>query len=472
MVLSVVLPLTAASDYEYQTSDDGRNITLSSEDYSLITGGGCSSNHCRTIVYLEYYRIPENYIRTGNVYLEAYYGMLVTPQNLSLNYSNRYNDTHFSVGVIGEYDPNPSTTDWMRSRAVFYNGTLNVLGELRSENKEFSSPESSEEGYLYDGNTATGVFYNNNNPTTYVTAHINDEEDNEAQIREVNLYWYRGGDDLDVTFTIKNGLGVFIDGAEVTVTRYLDNVSQGIKTSDVAGQVEYDLTEGIQYIINVTASGYDNYSGVITAIDSSYNIVLSNAASVPFHSIYKYLTVFTSPAYNPINATITNFTIQLNSTNNTLTYWGLNSSFNGTNYLFNDTTAAGGIGNLTINLTGQENKTIHITYFMLLEGEGFFSYTEDYLIYEVSPSSTSLIIIMQDVKEEIGDLWATIFGVFGLVLIIIFLSVAGVPAEWGAPIIIIPGIIFLITMSWVNVIIGSLVVMVTIGALILRNWRN
>jgi hypothetical protein len=104
--------------------------------------------------------------------------------------------------------------------------------------------------------------------------------------------------------------------------------------------------------------------------------------------------------------------------------------------------------------------------------DGFYSYTEPYLIYDINSTGYTLKDILATAKEGLGAVYLPILAGLFLLFGIVFFVSAGIPAEWGAPVVIMVTTLIFIFAEWVNPIIGGMVVMVTIGAMIIRNWTG
>lgn len=288
-----------------------------------------------------------------------------------------------------------------------------------------------------------------------------------GRIYEESVYWYTGTLQ-DTLFYITDRFGNYQENANITVTRVNDGKLIGTLLTDLSGAAEFELSDGTQYRVNVTKTGYNNFSAIINAYETSYTIRLTSGAQDPFNSVFNYVSVVTTPAQSPIIPNITNFTITINATNGTLTYWGVLSNFNGSYYANNQTVAGGGTANITIDLTNNNNDTINVLYYFYLADHGYYAFNQSFLIYSVVPTDTSLASIISSISSEVGPTGKAILGSFILVLVMILITMAGIPGEWAAPAVMIPGMVVLIAAGWISYLVGGLVIMITIGLVIIR----
>jgi hypothetical protein len=469
LFLLLALPVVSA-DYSYLTNGE-RNNTCSKEETSTLSGLTCPINDYRKLAYIEYFRIPNNYVTTQNAYLEAYHGSnSLTPQNISLNYSNRFNNTHFAIGVFAEYCPHPTANDRWYSRPFFYNGSYNYVGVLKSYDADLGPAVSGNENYLYDGDTSTGVF--NNGGSTCDFEYGPDGND-EARVRELSIYFFTTTT-IDVVFTVKNEFNRPVEGAVVTLTRVVDNVTFTTQPSDVTGQVLFeDLNRNYYYRINSSATGYDNFSGLINIIDSSYTITMTDARTGGgsyYNGLFANLTFITSPSVNP-DAVVTNFTININSTLNKLDYWGVNRLFNVTNHTIQITDDVGVVQNLTINLSGHDGETILVSYYFKLNDTALYSQNRYYIIGTPGTSNTSITSLNDDYGSTFTPVMIGFLLMIATIIIAGFFSAMGLPGEVTA-LVIAPVLLACAIFGWTDRVFAGMSVIVLIGFIILQNKGN
>lgn len=451
--------MSVVSAQPYQLEEDGDN-------YDVVAVAAYTFN------YTVDYKMPPEYVRTDPYkwYVAAGYDSAADePEVENITSTAMHNSTHTRFRVWADWNGGNGRTRWYVSNGGNY---VSVKNTSNNNDATGSVAGSSAESVLYDNNYNTGRY---GGSTLYVGCDLSggctQPRVIASSIFEESVYWDIGGEQVDVTFIIKDELNKFLQDANVTITRVVDGVSLGSELSDLSGQVEFTLADDLQYQINVTKQGYDNYSGIITVIDTSYQIIMVGESSQPFSSIFETLSIVTSPT-NPVEPELVNFTMQISDTNNSLDFWGLTTTFNGTTYTHNSTNATGGIGNLTVNLTDHNGETITIVYFFNVDEYDTFYFANAYRITSINTSGSALTDIDEEFGDDLGVLGKLILATVALVVCIVVLAGAGVPSEGAAAASIVLVDSIAMSLGWMSTTIGGLVILVTVGLAIIASRRG
>lgn len=447
-----LIPLSlAATGYDYHENADHYDIyeydggPLSNETGALISTYDIDED---TIFDSLWQVRASNPATTINITIPSY---CYSSDNVTLRLrSNRFNDGAWNSSMQYQCYANGYWTNVYPTRSMA-TSSISHTAEVGS-------------GVTHDGDYSTYAVWASNRWET-----CTGDSCTYRRIYEEAFYEHVG-ESYDVIWNIKNEFGKAIEGANVTAYRINDSRLISTKTTDLAGKVKWKMNDEYLYQINVSADGYGNFSGIVNVLETSYTITLTRIfdSSTWYQSVFENISFVTSPGDYP-NASLTNFSLQINDTSNHLDLWGVYSNFNGT--LYNDTNNApgGGLALITVNLTNHTGDTISVYYFFKL-----INYTEYYLINipfiigGINASSTSLTGINDDFTSTTTPVGRALLGTFIIILLVAGLAGSGLPGDWAAA-IAIPGFVAGGITGWFDPIISSMSVLLLIGYLVVSN---
>ncbi len=249
----------------------------------------------------------------------------------------------------------------------------------------------------------------------------------------LNIYLLNTSNGEEKIFNIKNKKDQAISGALITVSNKINSsyVTVAQKSSDFGGQANIFLKSTNEYRFTINADGFTTKVFDLEPIQTDYNIILSSTEEISFTTIFEDISYLIIPDNNVINQSEElNFSIIVSSSTGSLSYFGLNSSFNNTDRKTNVTgSPSGGTASITINLTNQSGSSVPIDYFIKINGQDEIRIHRDYYVTRViTPGNYSAINFADKYREEFTAIMKAVIVVFAAVAIILTFAEVGVPA--------------------------------------------
>jgi len=460
-------PVLALDNEDYRASTNAErtvNVTWGENSTAFFPSinNDCAGNTCRYTYYETAYNIPDDHIRTEEPRWLVKHGGL-DPYNVSVG--SAYNATHYLVRMVAVYHSSGGFD--IGSGVGYHDGAAwKWLGSNESATPGSMAGTAADADDLSDGDWNSGAF--STHTDSGVEDFDTDATEKEANLYEQRLYWATG-EPVEVLFTIRNQYGNPVENATVTATRQADNITLEPETTDLSGKVRFDMGDDIYYTINVTSPGYQNFSGTLHVLETSYSITITAAtySGSAYETIFANLTFITSPADNP-PAAVTNFTLNVNDSLNKLLEYGIRTNFNGSLYEVNGSASGGGFLNLTMNLTAFEGSTIILYYWFDVNGSGVYTKWQPFLIGGVGYNDTSIQGITEDFLGGMDPLGRALIGTFAIVIIIVMLSAIGLPGSWTAaaaiPMFVMGGVL-----GYFDPVVSVMTAIVLTGVVILSN---
>lgn len=288
----------------------------------------------------------------------------------------------------------------------------------------------------------------------------------------LNVYLLNTTNGESKIFTIKNVEDERITGATLTVSNKINNtfVTVAQKISDFAGQANIFLRSDNNYRFTVESDGFSTKVFDLEPIASSYDIVLSGVTTIDFTNVFDKVSYTILPESSQlISSNDQNISIIVSSPKGFVSYFGLNSSFNGTDRLTNVTgSVAGGTASISINTSNITGLTVPVSFFIKLSDEDIIEIDKSYYLAGfTTPGNAS--------AQSFADTYSTQFSEVMKALLIVLLAVAVILTlgEVGAPaaasgvvgaIIIIGGAVI----GWIPITVAFIVGFILIGMFFLR----
>lgn len=221
----------------------------------------------------------------------------------------------------------------------------------------------------------------------------------------------RGNDPTAATNLIENATLTFsrnINGSIIVV---------GQTSTDFSGRASIFLDPTVTYILSVSASGFNSFTGSVKPTQSEYSVTLIRTVTGFVESQFSDLLV-TNTLFSYNNTTtqvVTNYTI--NSPTGSLQYFGLTSTFDGNTYTQNITgSPGGGTPSINFSVNTSINNTVVVTYFYKLTNSSEQSWSETYFVSDVNAQGTSLPGFINELSSASG----AVKGLVGAFIVVFF----------------------------------------------------
>lgn len=218
--------------------------------------------------------------------------------------------------------------------------------------------------------------------------------------RLVNL---TSGNVQEVTFTIKDSADAVIGGATMTVAKRINATffTIGQRTTDISGQVVFDLDSTIIYEFTISADTFIPRQFQLLPTQTSYDIILTPSATINFTTVFDFISYATEPTGSLVTAVPTNFTLTTVSAEGIIQFFGFNVSAGNRSQFVNVTgSPSGGSTVLTLNLSDLEGQTVTASYFIQGSGFGLFEFNRTFYVgIDFVPARTTVV----GAAEEHGD---------------------------------------------------------------------
>jgi len=244
--------------------------------------------------------------------------------------------------------------------------------------------------------------------------------------------------DGNVIFTARDrGTGAVIQGATITVKKYIDGILTTIyvKETDITGRIQFGYGEGVEYYFTVTKTGYEDKTFTLDPIIfTEYSVYMDSTAEIEDTTDLAGVSILHSPKlfYEGLN----NLSVTISNTDGALTSYGVNVSYLNNKTSYTGTNAYGSSFDESFNINGSTwGDMLYLTIYYTLNGgnEKVFSYN-----YEIVPEpSNNTILYNQDKTYGLGEFERV--SIFTLITLIVggFVSLfAGVIAGLGSGLLI------------------------------------
>lgn len=396
----------------------------------------------------------------------------ITGNNVTLTYTCQYDDTE-SSGTFWFYQDNTmyvSIYDQETNNIINYTTTyLSTIQGLNVNNYSSSS------GMFNITNVIGGDLrflyyadgYSVNNYYTTILGGTNYNFD---------LYLINNTNTATIQYIIRSASDQGpIDGAIVTLYENIGGVYTIVnqKETDFVGSVLFEQSESIEYIMQITKSGFITKTTepfVPSTLNTPYNIFVSLDPSDATKNIFDFVLWDVYPNSGSVaaeNLTI-NFTAQ--SESNSISYFNWSATFNGSSYGAVVTLAGGGLATDTIYInTSHAGETIN-AFFHIQYNDGTdlkdYYFTRSYYISDFTASgnvtlSDSIWAISDDIDKTqknpaLAKIVITILGISALIYILFRSGMDGKFAAALGILVLIPAAHFGF-ISWLYAILANLV---------------
>lgn len=239
-----------------------------------------------------------------------------------------------------------------------------------------------------------------------------------------------GGDHLDiiafmadngiVDFIVQNQLGDLQGNVTLTFTQLVNGsfVTVGQVITDFSGRGSIFLDSTTRYTFFAVKDGFSTFTGEVLPTQSRYTIVIQDLGVDRFVSIFDDLRVDTTFSYVPLSGNAF-ANLVLNSASGRLEFYGMNSTYNGTNYFVNTSGfPAGGIETFNIsNIDPVVEPIVFINYWFKYIDHPLQEWNATYLVSDVVPTNITIEAGLFDDLEAL-DRANPIRGLMGAFIII------------------------------------------------------
>ena len=269
------------------------------------------------------------------------------------------------------------------------------------------------------------------------------------------------------TFNIRNQEDEPLEDVFITITNKVNDtyVVVAQKYSDISGQLSIFLKSTTEYRIMLEAAGYTTKIFDLEPASSLYNIILSTDVDIPFTTIYDKVSYSLTTTEGSLN-----FSIITSSIGGFISFFGLNSSFDGINYLTNVTGSVGGgtASIIILNSSNSTGRTIDIDYFIKLNGEDLINLHNTYYTYNATAiSNYSALSVAEKYKGDFSGVMLAVISILVVVAIVATFAELGVPAAISG----FAGAIILFVFSilgWLPILMTSSILIIVIGMFLFR----
>jgi len=283
----------------------------------------------------------------------------------------------------------------------------------------------------------------------------------------LNVWLLNSSNGESKTFNIRNQEDEPLEDVFMTITNKVNDtfVVVAQKYSDISGQLSIFLKSTTEYRIMLEAAGYTTKIFNLEPASSLYNIILSTDVDIPFTTIYDKVSYSLTTTEGSLN-----FSIITSSTGGFISFFGLNSSFDGINYLTNVTGSVGGgtASIIILNSSNSTGRTIDIDYFIKLNGEDLINLHNTYYTYNATAiSNYSALSVAEKYKGDFSGVMLAVISILVVVAIVATFAELGVPAAISG----FAGAIILFVFSilgWLPILMTSSILIIVIGMFLFR----
>lgn len=360
-----------------------------------------------------------------NILLNSISGLADTGNFLNLTSANTTNVTLFNATILLWTNNSINFSIFNRTNSSLLLQNVNIF--MRGSNADFDLNTSN--GLLFvDGivdDTYRITFESDGFTDTVLFATIGDNNH-----LDINVFMIDG---VEKGFTVQDSFG---DPIQDVICTFFENIngssiSIGQFRTDFSGRGTIFLDESVEYNFICAKSNFITFSGFVIPTLNEYIITMFETGLERFVSVFEDIIYFTSFSY-VLNASDALATLTINSFNGELSFFGMNTTYRGTNFFVNTSGSPAG-GTETFNITNIDptiENFINITYFFQVSDGTFVDWSTLYFLSGLEPTNITIEGGWFDDLENL-DRTDPVRGVVGfliiLLLIIIFSAATGDP---------------------------------------------
>lgn len=231
------------------------------------------------------------------------------------------------------------------------------------------------------------------------------------------LDWYMSSTCTDITFSFLDTYQSALEGVVATFNQQVNGswVNVGQKTTDISGDIQICL-ETEKHLIQAVKSGYQTWEGNLTPLTTEYTIFLDILGARVYNLLFDDITFIYSPTTSTLNGNLTNITFTTYSPGGEILYFGLNTTYNGTQYIHNITTSAsGGVASVELPLKQDDDSEFSVDFFVKSVSGNYHHFKIYYNVFDFAISQYSLVQIFDDWETQEGT-FAVLFWVYVMIL--------------------------------------------------------
>ena len=265
----------------------------------------------------------------------------------------------------------------------------------------------------------------------------------------------------DITFIVRDfDDGQFVEDVVVTLQKKIgaSYVTMGQKTTDFVGSVFFGMEVAVPYRMTFSHPDYftRSVSIEIEPTDSSFELLLTQNVTLDLDSIFSDLLYSYIPIpvmVEPLNNS--NFSLSVTSIGSTLSWFSVSTDLNGTSTTNVTGSPAGGVAQITKDLTFLQGETFQVKRCMKSINFDLYCFNTTHMVNPLTTGNYSLPSIVTDARTIVniftdsgrGELILNIFALLITSFIIAALSVSGMDPKFASGI----GIFMLIGASFLGV---------------------
>ena len=240
---------------------------------------------------------------------------------------------------------------------------------------------------------------------------------------QLNTFLINDTNTAEITFTIKDASTLTnLDNVLVSVSDKINltYITIAQKTTDISGQVIFNLDQTNKYRFTLSRNDFETKTFDLTPSSTSYTINIDPTALIDYTTIYNTIDLLTIPISNYITGLgILNFSIITASVaGSVINFFGVNTTFNDVEYKTNVSgSAAGGTATIEVDLN-QSFTSIGITFFVDVDGNIPFIIDRKFYITNITAGNNSLVSAVEQLGDEVPQVYLTIIGTFIVLLIV------------------------------------------------------
>ncbi|KKN48612.1 hypothetical protein LCGC14_0651110 [marine sediment metagenome] len=240
---------------------------------------------------------------------------------------------------------------------------------------------------------------------------------------ELNAFLVNATTTAEITFTIKDASTLAnLDNVLVSVSDKINltHVIIAQRTTDISGQVIFNLDQTKKYRFTLTRTDFETKIFDLTPSSTTYTINIDPSILIDYTTIFNNIDFLTLPVNSFITELgIINFTIITASVEGSvINFFGVNTTFESSEIKTNVSgSAGGGTATIEVNLT-QAFTAIEITFFIDVDGRSPFIIDRQFYITNVTAGNNTLAAVMDLLDDEIPIIYLTIIGTFIVLLIV------------------------------------------------------
>ena len=240
----------------------------------------------------------------------------------------------------------------------------------------------------------------------------------------LTAYLLSDSESLLRSFTVLNNNYQIISGAEVTISRFINNewTIVGEKLTDDSGVATFFMNPSESYQVEATFGPDSSGVQTIQPTESQYTIIIETGEDIiVYEGMFDQVTFQVTPAgmWLPL-ANSTNIVYSVTSWDNDFTYFNMTLTDENSTVIFNDTSnvSSGGVIIGSINTTGIER--VYGTFEFQRTGRTPYSFTKNWIIDDLQITEVSLVGAL----FQFGNIPNEDFGIGAKMLVVLILTTA------------------------------------------------